>query len=79
MSKFLVTPNAQLPPGMPLYASHFQPGNYVDVAGTTLVFGQLCVKKIEYCLSVFSDVFGWTVLFNIYLLKITELIEVFKE
>lgn len=35
MTKFLITPNAKLPPGTPLYASHFQPGNYVDIAGTT--------------------------------------------
>lgn len=45
MSKFLVTPNAQLPPGMPLYASHFQPGNYVDVAGTTIDRGFQGVMK----------------------------------
>lgn len=37
LTKFLVTPNAKLAPGTPLYASHFQPGAYVDVAGTTYV------------------------------------------
>ncbi|XP_050711171.1 39S ribosomal protein L3, mitochondrial-like isoform X1 [Eriocheir sinensis] len=45
MSKFLITPNAKLPPGTPLYASHFQPGNYVDIAGTTIDRGYQGVMK----------------------------------
>lgn len=35
LTKFLITPNAKLAPGTPLYASHFQPGAHVDIAGIT--------------------------------------------
>ncbi|XP_042859738.1 39S ribosomal protein L3, mitochondrial-like [Penaeus japonicus] len=45
LTKFLVTPNAKLAPGTPLYASHFQPGAYVDVAGTTIDRGYQGVMK----------------------------------
>jgi len=36
MTKFKVTPDAVLAPGTPLYASHFRPGDYIDVAGKTI-------------------------------------------
>lgn len=45
LNKFLVTPNAKLAPGTPLYASHFQPGKYVDVAGVTIDRGFQGVMK----------------------------------
>ncbi|MPC12880.1 39S ribosomal protein L3, mitochondrial [Portunus trituberculatus] len=45
MSKFLITPNAKLAPGTPLYASHFQPGHYVDIAGITIDRGFQGVMK----------------------------------
>ncbi|KAG0721518.1 39S ribosomal protein L3, mitochondrial [Chionoecetes opilio] len=45
MSKFLVTPNAKLARGTPLYASHFRPGDYVDIAGTTIDRGFQGVMK----------------------------------
>uniref|UniRef100_A0A0P4WFZ9 Large ribosomal subunit protein uL3m n=1 Tax=Scylla olivacea TaxID=85551 RepID=A0A0P4WFZ9_SCYOL len=45
MSKFLITPNAKLSPGTPLYASHFQPGHYVDIAGITIDRGFQGVMK----------------------------------
>ncbi|XP_042230659.1 39S ribosomal protein L3, mitochondrial-like isoform X2 [Homarus americanus] len=45
LSKFLITPNAKLAPGTPLYASHFRPGNYVDVAGVTIDRGFQGVMK----------------------------------
>ena len=35
LTKFLVTDNAVLPPGTPLYANHFRPGDAVDISGFT--------------------------------------------
>ena len=37
LTKFLVTDNAVLQPGTPLHATHFRPGDYVDISGYTLV------------------------------------------
>lgn len=31
LTKFMVTPNAIVRPGTPLYASHFRVGDFVDV------------------------------------------------
>ncbi|KAK8741075.1 hypothetical protein OTU49_002481, partial [Cherax quadricarinatus] len=45
LSKFLITPNAKLAPGTPLYASHFRPGYYVDIAGVTIDRGFQGVMK----------------------------------
>jgi large subunit ribosomal protein L3 len=33
--EFRVTPDAVLAPGTPILATHFVPGQFVDVAGTT--------------------------------------------
>ncbi|XP_018016687.1 39S ribosomal protein L3, mitochondrial [Hyalella azteca] len=35
LTKFLVTDNAILQPGTPLHATHFRPGDYIDIAGFT--------------------------------------------
>lgn len=35
LCKFYITPNAKLAPRTPLYASHFRPGDYVDIGGTS--------------------------------------------
>lgn len=35
LSRFQITPEAALPPATPLYASHFQVGQHVDVVGKT--------------------------------------------
>ncbi|KAK3893036.1 hypothetical protein Pcinc_003130 [Petrolisthes cinctipes] len=45
LTKFLITPDAKLPPGTPLYASHYTPGHYVDVLGTTIDRGFQGVMK----------------------------------
>lgn len=45
ISKFIITPDAKLAPGTPLYASHFKPGHYVDVAGITIDRGFQGVMK----------------------------------
>eukprot|EP00096_Caligus_rogercresseyi_P008717 TRINITY_DN2813_c0_g1_i1.p1 TRINITY_DN2813_c0_g1~~TRINITY_DN2813_c0_g1_i1.p1 ORF type:complete len:352 (+),score=70.86 TRINITY_DN2813_c0_g1_i1:113-1168(+) len=45
LARFLVTPNAILKPGMPLYASHFQAGAYVDIRGTGIRRGFQGVMK----------------------------------
>ncbi|KAK4321586.1 hypothetical protein Pmani_007611 [Petrolisthes manimaculis] len=45
LTKFLITPDAKLPPGTPLYASHYRPGQYVDVLGTTIDRGFQGVMK----------------------------------
>lgn len=36
ISKFLCSDNAKLPPGTPLYATHFKVGDFVDVYGKTI-------------------------------------------
>jgi len=36
MTKFKVSSDAVLAPGTPLYASHFRPGDYVDISGKTI-------------------------------------------
>jgi large subunit ribosomal protein L3 len=36
ISKFLVTEDALLPPGTPLFAQHFKIGQYVDVFGKSI-------------------------------------------
>ena len=35
LTRFQVSPEAALPPGTPLYASHFQVGQSVDITGKT--------------------------------------------
>ncbi|XP_040569470.1 large ribosomal subunit protein uL3m [Lepeophtheirus salmonis] len=45
LSRFIVSPNAILKPGTPLYASHFQVGAYVDVRGTGIRRGFQGVMK----------------------------------
>jgi large subunit ribosomal protein L3 len=44
-AEFRVTPDAALPLGHPLTAAHFAPGQFVDVAGTTLGKGFQGVMK----------------------------------
>lgn len=38
LSRFYISPQAYIPPGTPINASHFRVGDYVDVRGVTLVF-----------------------------------------
>ncbi|XP_023240348.1 39S ribosomal protein L3, mitochondrial-like [Centruroides sculpturatus] len=45
LTKFYITPNAALQPGTPLYATHFRPGDYVDVWGKTIGHGFQGVVK----------------------------------
>lgn len=45
LTKFRVTPDAVLAPGTPLYASHYRPGDYVDVAAKTIDRGFQGVMK----------------------------------
>ncbi|KAK7055018.1 54S ribosomal protein L3 [Halocaridina rubra] len=45
VTKFLITPDAKLSPGTPLYASHFRPGDYVDIYGVTIDRGFQGVMK----------------------------------
>ncbi|XP_076052903.1 mitochondrial ribosomal protein L3 [Oratosquilla oratoria] len=45
LTKFLVTPNAKLQPGTPLFASHFRPGDIVDIRGMTIDRGFQGVVK----------------------------------
>lgn len=45
MARFPVTPNAVIQPGTPLYASHFQPGQYIDVKGKSARRGFQGVMK----------------------------------
>ncbi|CAG7733062.1 unnamed protein product [Allacma fusca] len=45
INRFTVTPDAALQPGTPLYATHFQVGQYVDVAGKTIDHGFQGVMK----------------------------------
>lgn len=35
LARFMVSPEAAIQPGTPLYASHFRPGDFVDIRGTT--------------------------------------------
>jgi len=35
LGRFLISPEAAIQPGTPLYASHFKVGDYVDVRGKT--------------------------------------------
>ncbi len=37
LKEFRVTPNAILPVGTSIFASHFEPGQFVDVSAKTLV------------------------------------------
>jgi len=37
LTKFMITENAAVQPGTPLYASHFRVGDYVDVGANTIV------------------------------------------
>ncbi|GFG41093.1 hypothetical protein Cfor_00554 [Coptotermes formosanus] len=39
LGRFLISPEAAVQPGTPLYASHFKPGDYVDVRGKTVYRG----------------------------------------
>lgn len=41
LTKFLVTPNAKLQPGTPLFAGHFKAGQYVNVYGKTKYRGYM--------------------------------------
>lgn len=45
LSKFFITPNANIQPGTPLFATHFQPGDVIDVAGITIDRGFQGVMK----------------------------------
>lgn len=45
MARFPVSNNALIQPGTPLYASHFQPGQCVDIKGTSLRRGFQGVMK----------------------------------
>ncbi|XP_018495153.1 39S ribosomal protein L3, mitochondrial [Galendromus occidentalis] len=45
LTKFLVTPNAALQPGTPLFAGHFKVGNYVNIYGKTIDRGFLGAKR----------------------------------
>ncbi|CAG0886510.1 unnamed protein product [Darwinula stevensoni] len=45
LTRFLITPDAKIQPGTPLYASHFRPGDYVDVYGKTIDHGFEGVMK----------------------------------
>lgn len=38
LTKFMITPNAAVQPGTPLFASHFRVGDYVDVGAKTYYF-----------------------------------------
>lgn len=35
LGRFMVSPEAAVQPGTPLYATHFRPGDVVDVSGIT--------------------------------------------
>ncbi|XP_014271368.1 large ribosomal subunit protein uL3m [Halyomorpha halys] len=45
LSKFFISPNANIQPGTPLYATHFQPGDVIDAAGFTIYRGFQGVMK----------------------------------
>jgi len=45
LTRFLVSPEAALPLGTPLYATHFQVGQYVDISGKTIDHGFQGVVK----------------------------------
>lgn len=45
LARFPVTPNAIIQPGTPLTAAHFQPGQFVDVVGTSMRRGFMGVVK----------------------------------
>jgi len=45
LTKFMITENAAVQPGTPLYASHFRVGDYVDVGAKTIGFGFQGVMK----------------------------------
>jgi large subunit ribosomal protein L3 len=45
INRFTITPDAALQPGTPLYATHFQVGQWVDVAGKTIDRGFQGVMK----------------------------------
>jgi len=45
LTRFQITPEAALPPGTPLYASHFQVGQHVDIVAKTIDRGFQGVMK----------------------------------
>lgn len=45
LTKFMITPNAAVQPGTPLFASHFRVGDYVDVGAKTIGYGFQGVMK----------------------------------
>ncbi|XP_012286876.1 39S ribosomal protein L3, mitochondrial [Orussus abietinus] len=45
LMRFLVSPEAALQPGTPLYVNHFKPGDYVDIRGKTMDRGFQGVMK----------------------------------
>lgn len=45
LTKFMITQNAAVKPGTPLYANHYRPGDYVDVAAKTIGYGFQGVMK----------------------------------
>ncbi|XP_046386189.1 39S ribosomal protein L3, mitochondrial [Ischnura elegans] len=45
ITRFYVSPQAAIQPGTPLHASHFQPGQFVDVSGKTIYRGFQGVMK----------------------------------
>nr|XP_033325593.1 39S ribosomal protein L3, mitochondrial [Megalopta genalis] len=45
LARFVVTPNAVLPPGTPLNVTHFKPGEHIDIRGKTIDRGFQGVMK----------------------------------
>lgn len=45
LSRFLISPDAALPPGTPLYATHYRPREFLDVRGSTVNHGWQGVMK----------------------------------
>ncbi|XP_075212615.1 mitochondrial ribosomal protein L3 [Lycorma delicatula] len=45
LARFMVSPEAAIQPGTPLYASHYRPGDVVDIRGTTINRGFQGVMK----------------------------------
>jgi len=45
LGRFMISPEAALQPGTPLLASHFQPGNFIDIRGKTIDRGFQGVMK----------------------------------
>lgn len=51
VSKFMVTPNAALQPGTPLYAAHYRVGDYIDIGAHTYainLINQFILKNLVF-------------------------------